>query len=153
MSPALATEAGGGGAGTGPGSSPCPCGSGATLAECCGPLLDGRRPASTAQALMRSRYTAYALGDDAYLRYSWHPGTCPADAAGEPGLRWLGLKILAVDAGGEEDASGRVEFVARYKRAGRAHRLHELSEFSRCDGRWVYLRGRPPGAPAPGRDG
>jgi SEC-C motif-containing protein len=94
---------------------------------------------------MRSRYTAYVLGDDAYLRYSWHPGTCPADAAGEPGLRWLGLKILAVDAGGEEDASGRVEFVARYKRAGRAYRLHELSEFSRHDGRWVYLRGRPPG--------
>ena len=122
---------------------PCPCGGG-TFGQCCGPLLAGA-PAATAEALMRSRYTAFALGDIAYLRRSWHPDTCPAELAPDPKQRWLGLKIRATAAGAEQDDLGTVEFVARYKIDGRGHRLHELSEFVRHEGRWVYLRGSQKG--------
>lgn len=90
---------------------------------------------------MRSRYTAFVLGDEAHLRRSWHPDTCPADLAPDPRQRWLGLKVRAAAAGTPEDDLGTVEFVARYKIDGRGHRLHELSEFVRHEGRWVYLRG------------
>ena len=118
---------------------PCPCGGGA-FGACCAPVLAGA-PAPTAEALMRSRYTAFALGDVAHLRRSWHPDTCPTDLALDGDQRWLGLKVRGTAAGGEEDELGTVEFVARYKIGGRGHRLHELSEFVRLDGRWVYLRG------------
>lgn len=90
---------------------------------------------------MRSRYTAFVLGDAAHLRRSWHPDTRPADLTPDRSQRWLGLKIRATAAGGPGDDLGTVEFVARYKIDGRGHRLHELSEFVRHDGNWVYLRG------------
>ena len=51
---------------------PCPCGSGRAFGACCGPALSGERPAPTAEALMRSRYTAFTLRDTAYLLASWH---------------------------------------------------------------------------------
>jgi SEC-C motif-containing protein len=55
--------------------------------------------------------------------------------------KWLGLKIMAIEAGQVGDDQGNVEFVARYKIAGRAHRLHEISQFEKLGGRWVYLHG------------
>ena len=119
---------------------PCPCGGG-VFDACCGPILAGA-PAPTAEALMRSRYTAFVRGDDAYLRFSWHPDARPRDVHVADDRRWLGLKIKAASAGGEDDAMGTVEFVARWKVGGRAERLHELSEFVRYEGRWVYLRGQ-----------
>ncbi len=88
---------------------------------------------------MRSRYVAYIQGRADYLLKTWHPATRPAplDLADEPG-RWLGLKVVRVEAGGSEDTGGIVEFVARYKVNGRAHRLHEISRFVREAGRWWY---------------
>jgi len=119
----------------------CPCGSGRAFAACCAPYLGHTKNPPTAEALMRSRYTAYTLGRLDYLRATWHPTTCPADLQVVPGLRWLGLQIKRVTAGGERDVTGIVEFVARSKLGGRAERLHETSTFERIDGHWVYCRG------------
>lgn len=88
---------------------------------------------------MRSRYSAFVLGDQAYLRASWHASTCPDDLAPEPGLKWLGLEVRAhrvVDADHAE-----VEFVARSRLDGRGQRLHERSRFVREQGRWLYVDG------------
>jgi SEC-C motif-containing protein len=90
---------------------------------------------------MRSRYCAYVLGLEAYLRETWHPDTCPADLAQEPGLHWLGLKIGACEGGKETDEQGSVSFVARYRLHGRGGRMQEKSHFVRHQGRWVYLSG------------
>jgi SEC-C motif-containing protein len=122
-------------------SGPCPCGSGKPLAGCCASCLDGQVAAPTAEALMRSRYTAYVLGNEAYLLATWHPSTRPAGLQldDEPQPRWIGLKILrhaAID-----EAHATVEFVARYKVNGRAFRLQEASRFVREDGRWFYVDG------------
>lgn len=88
---------------------------------------------------MRSRYTAYVLADEAYLLATWHPDTRPAqlELAQEAPVKWLGLAIKRH----EDDGAGHaiVEFVARYKIAGRAHRLHEISRFVREQGRWLYV--------------
>jgi SEC-C motif-containing protein len=119
----------------------CPCG-GKSLASCCGPYLSGERVAPTAEALMRSRYTAYALGDDAYVRATWAVETRPSSKElGEQGLKWLGLEVKKHVPDGDR---ATVEFVARYKIAGQAHRLHEVSRFVREDGRWYYLDGSFP---------
>ncbi|GAB4035688.1 MAG: YchJ family metal-binding protein [Rubrivivax sp.] len=118
---------------------PCPCGSGRAHAACCGPLLAGA-PAPDAEALMRSRYVAYVLDRIDHLRATWAPETCPADLApSPPGLRWLGLEVkrhVPLD-----DTHATVEFVARSKLGGRAHRLHETSRFERRGGRWLYVDG------------
>ena len=118
---------------------PCACGSGRSLADCCAPLHAGT-PAETPEALMRSRYSAYVLDLWDYLLATWHPGTRPASLpAPEPGLRWLGLEVRR---SAMTDADhGTVEFIARSKLGGRAHRMHETSRFVREDGRWYYLDG------------
>ncbi len=90
---------------------------------------------------MRSRYTAYVLKDEAYLKHSWHPSTRPMQLNLDDEQRWLGLKIKATEAGNEDDETGVVEFVARYKVGGKGHRLHEKSRFERHEGRWVYTDG------------
>jgi SEC-C motif-containing protein len=91
---------------------------------------------------MRSRYTAYALGLMDYVRATWAPETCPESFASDPpGLKWIGLEVkrcLSVDAD-----HATVEFVARGKLGGRAHRLHEVSRFERRAGRWVYVDAAP----------
>jgi SEC-C motif-containing protein len=90
---------------------------------------------------MRSRYCAYVLGLEGYLRATWHPATCPAalglDAVPRP--QWLELTVKAHMPLDETHAT--VEFVARYKLNGRAFRLHETSRFERVDGRWLYVDG------------
>lgn len=90
---------------------------------------------------MRSRYSAFTLLKEAYLRYSWHPDTCPKTIHLNEKTSWLGLKIIKTIAGNETDKKGVVEFVARSKNNGKASRLHETSRFSRFDSRWVYLDG------------
>ena len=117
-------------------SAACPCGLG-PYAECCGPAHAGH-PAATPEALMRSRYSAYARGDLAYLRRTWHPQTRPADLAPEPGLRWIRLEVLDAEGGGLFDAEGVVEFRAHYRDQGRPGVLDERSRFVRHDGKWVY---------------
>lgn len=91
---------------------------------------------------MRSRYSAYALGLEDYLRHSWHPDTCPDDLSIDPELHWFRLQIRQIQQGGPNDSEGRVSFVARFKRQGRAARLEEDSRFVRYQGRWVYLDGQ-----------
>lgn len=114
----------------------CPCGSGRTYDACCGPVVRNERAAATAEELMRSRYTAYVVGDADHLFRSWHPRTRP-DLSDVGGLDWLGLTILEVVGGGADDSEGVVEFVARH----RGGELHERSRFARRAGRWVYVDG------------
>ncbi|WP_054815118.1 YchJ family protein [Nocardia arizonensis] len=122
-------------------SHPCPCRRGDSYADCCGPLLAGARPAPTAAALMRSRYTAFALGDIGYLRRSWHSGTRPRDIELDADQRWLFLEIVRTERGGPFDDTGTVEFVAHYRGPGGRGELREVSRFVREDGAWVYLDG------------
>ena len=121
--------------------SACYCGSGKPYAACCGRLHSGAENAASAEALMRSRYSAYVLGLEPYLLATWHASTRPAALylAEEAGTKWLGLEVKRQQA---QDAShATVEFVARYRIAGRGHRLHETSRFVREDGRWFYVDG------------
>lgn len=119
----------------------CDCGSQTRFAQCCQPLLLGEDVAVTAEQLMRSRYTAFARRDEAYLLATWHPDSRPSRVRFTPGQRWLGLAIKATTEGGADDATGAVEFVARFKVLGRGHRLHERSRFEKLDERWYYLDG------------
>ncbi|WP_116365513.1 YchJ family protein [Parahaliea mediterranea] len=121
--------------------SACPCGSSGDYAACCGRFVDGGEAAVTAEQLMRSRYSAFALGKADYLLATWHPATRPSRVRLDAGHRWIGLRIVATQAGGEADDSGTVEFVARFKEGGRGHRLQELSRFEKIDGRWYYRDG------------
>jgi SEC-C motif-containing protein len=129
----------------------CPCGGASPEAsgkrlpkytECCGRFIeDGEAPA-TAMELMRSRYTAYVIGSTDYLRATWSDATCPQDldASADSATRWLGLQIKRHTAIDSDHAE--VEFIARYKVGGRAHRLHETSRFERDNaGRWRYIDG------------
>lgn len=121
----------------------CDCGSGAAYAACCGRYLDGDALPPTAVALMRSRYTAYARGATDYVHATWHASTRPdrrdieADQASRP--KWIGLTVRSH--ANQDDTHATVEFVARYRVGGRAHRQHELSRFVREDGRWYYVDG------------
>lgn len=107
--------------------------------ECCSCYIVGI-PTLTAEQLMRSRYTAYVMKNEVYLLATWHESTRPlqldldADAA-----HWLGLKILDYQL--QDYSHALVEFVARYKIAGRAYRLHEVSQFVLEHGRWFYVDG------------
>jgi SEC-C motif-containing protein len=119
----------------------CPCLTGLTYGECCGPLHAGARGAGTAEALMRSRYSAFAVSDTAYLLATWHPSTRPASLSLEPDQRWLRLDVLAVAGGGPFDDVGTVEFVATYRSDGGRGSLREVSRFVREGGRWFYVDG------------
>ena len=119
----------------------CPCSSGRPYGDCCQPYLLRTAQAPTAETLMRSRYTAFTLCDEDYLRFSWHPDHCPQTIHANDDCSWLGLKIIATEQGTGADSHGRVHFVARYKRDGRATRIEENSRFERYQGRWVYLDG------------
>ena len=89
---------------------------------------------------MRSRFTAFALGDEAHVLRSWHASTRPSSVPLEGGLQWTGLEVLATIAGDLLDREGEVEFRAHFERRGRPGVLHELSRFVRDDeGGWVYL--------------
>ena len=119
----------------------CPCGTGHSYATCCGPVHDGA-PAPTAEVLMRSRYSAFVLGDVAHLRRSWARETRPEDVGIDPRLRWTRLRVIEVVGGGGEDDTGSVEFRAHYRIDGDPDVLYECSHFERRDGHWVYVSGR-----------
>ena len=124
---------------------PCPCGRTDSkgrvraYAECCAPAHSGEHPAPDAETLMRSRYSAFVRGDVPYLLATWHASSRPATLDLEAGTKWLGLEIKQHRTTGEHTAE--VEFVARFRVAGRAVRQHELSRFVREDGHWYYLDG------------
>lgn len=133
-------------AGAGP-ADPCPCGSDLAFGACCEPYLDGEL-APSPEALMRSRYTAYALGDEDYIFRTWSPRTRPPGPYCHPGTRWLALTILAATTAEQaaRDGRGLVEFRAEYEthdgRGGVSRDvLHERSRFVRRGQRWLYLDG------------
>jgi len=119
----------------------CPCGSAEAYTGCCGPYLNSAALPATAEQLMRSRYTAFVRRDHDYLLATWHPEQRPSRVRFAMAQRWLGLQIIAVDAGGPDETQGTVEFIARFKQLGRTQRLHELSRFVREEGRWYYRDG------------
>ena len=119
---------------------PCPCGSGDRFDGCCRPILHGA-PAPTAEKLMRSRYTAFVVGDARHLADSWHPRTRPAAIDLDPDLRWIGLEILAAEDGLAGDTSGTVEFRAHWRAGRERGTLHEKSRFTSRAGRWWYVDG------------
>ncbi len=127
----------------------CPCGSGQEFNVCCEPLLAGKQIAPTAEALMRSRYSAYVNGQIHYLSETLHPEQrhdhdVEATRRWAGSSEWLGLEIHAVEAGGEGDEEGMVEFIATFKEKGVVHRHHEQSRFKREEGRWYYVDGEVP---------
>lgn len=118
----------------------CPCESGKPYHACC-ELLHRGQPTKTAEALMRSRYSAYVLHLEDYLLSTWHPSTRPdrLNLSYDDDTKWLGLTILRTEK--TSDSQAIVEFVARYKIGGnRAERLHEISQFEFSD-TWYYLTG------------
>ncbi|GMA41502.1 YchJ family protein [Mobilicoccus caccae] len=119
----------------------CPCGSGATYAACCG-RFHGGEAAPTAEALMRSRYSAFAVGDEAYLLRTWHPRTRPDSLSLDPRHRWVRLEVLSSSAGGPGDEEGTVVYRATSRNAaGERHTMTETSRFTRRAGHWVYVDG------------
>ncbi|KAB1150545.1 hypothetical protein F7R91_00665 [Streptomyces luteolifulvus] len=118
----------------------CPCGLGETYEKCCGRFHRGEAPAPTAEALMRSRYSAFVKRDEGYLLRTWHPRTRPARVEFDPGMRWTGLEILATEDGSAFHSTGTVTFRASF----RGGSLHERSGFERVDGAWVYVVGEFP---------
>lgn len=128
----------------------CRCGSGARFDACCGPYLVGM-PAPTAEALMRSRYTAFTLGDGAYIARTFaaeHRDSANTDL---PDVIWVGLKINGTSGGGPLDTTGTVDFSARFRDGGETRIHREISRFRREDGLWVYVDGdiAPATAPVP----
>ena len=114
--------------------SSCPCSSGLNYADCCQSYIEGCTPAPTAEALMRSRYTAYAQNNGAYLLESWHPSTRPQSLDLASNMKWIRLKIV-------NSSESSVEFVATCRIDGKAHNLHEVSRFVFEEGRWYYVDG------------
>ncbi|MEH6823203.1 MAG: YchJ family metal-binding protein [Motiliproteus sp.] len=122
----------------------CPCGSQLSYPHCCQPTISGLQQAATAEALMRSRYSAFALGEADYLIATTHPDYrqgLDRQSLIDPQMRWLGLQIIATTLGGERDASGQVRFIATFIEAGQFGTLEENSSFSRIDQRWYYRNG------------
>jgi len=124
----------------------CPCGSGRGYDECCEPFITGAQKAPTAEALMRSRYTAYVEKAIDYI-----VETCSDDEKERIDVnqtknwsersKWLGLKILSTEKGGVEDREGVVEFEASYEMDGLREIHREKANFKKQDGRWLYTEG------------
>lgn len=104
----------------------------------------GERQADTAEQLMRSRYSAYAVGDGSYLWRSWHPRTRPDDVVVDAAIEWTGLEIVSTSNGGPSEDTGEVEFIAHYLDGGCPSVLHERSRFVVRAQRWFYLDGDLP---------
>ncbi|MFD5798945.1 YchJ family protein [Streptomyces diastatochromogenes] len=115
----------------------CPCGRPESYDACCGRFHSGSAVAPTAEALMRSRYSAFVEGDAGYLLRTWHPRTRPERLDLDPGMKWTGLEILGSTDGSAFHTTGTVTFRASY----RGGSLHEHSRFERVDGAWVYVDG------------
>ncbi|MEU9383868.1 YchJ family protein [Streptomyces sp. NPDC048279] len=122
--------------------STCPCGLAETYEGCCGRFHRDEAAAPTAEALMRSRYSAFVRRDEPYLLRTWHPRTRPGRLDLDPGMRWTGLEILATTDGTPFHTTGTVTFRASF----RGGTLHERSRFERVDGAWVYVDGDFPAA-------
>ncbi|MBX3738479.1 MAG: YchJ family protein [Candidatus Didemnitutus sp.] len=120
----------------------CPCGSGLNFDACCGPIIAGA-PAPTAEALMRSRYTAHVKHEIGHLERTLSADQrktfdAPAAKKWSEESEWLGLTISRTEQGGADDKIGAVEFTAKFKMQGEEHEHFEIALFGREDDRWVY---------------
>lgn len=120
--------------------SACPCGSGLEFDRCCGPILAGQ-PASSAEALMRSRYTAFVRHDIDHIERSCAPETHAAFSRADAvrmveECEWGPLTVMKAEETGDD---GMVEFFLTFRRDGEEWPLHERSRFRRIDGRWLYV--------------
>ena len=136
---------------------PCPCGSQLPYENCCGPFHRGDAIAPTAEALMRSRYSAFALNNTDYLLKTLHPSKHKPNEAellaqSFQDTEWTGLVILNRSAGTETDSAGTVEFVAHYRSGQRQASLHECSRFVKENQQWFYVDGDLKQARSPGRN-
>lgn len=127
-------------------SSLCHCGSEKPFDECCGPILAGESKAKTAEALMRSRYSAYAVGKIEYLGDTLHPEhrhdhDAAATRRWAMNSEWINLDLVSTEAGGEEDDTGTVEFMATFREKGVQRKHHEISRFKKDKGHWYYVDG------------
>ena len=121
----------------------CPCGKG-LYAACCGRLHEGKEIAGNAEELMRSRYSAFVLKNEPYLLSTWHPSTRPQEPLfNEDKTQWMGLTVKCFNEANDQ-LSAKVEFLAIYKINGKAHRLHEISDFVYEDKQWLYVDGQFP---------
>lgn len=111
--------------------------------NCCKPFHDGRKDGSllpsSAEELMRSRYSAFVLGLAGYLLATWHESTRPKEMELDPQMRWTGLEIISTRAGGAAASRGVVEFAAHYLDGRIDAQQHEVSTFVKQDGAWYYL--------------
>jgi SEC-C motif-containing protein len=119
----------------------CPCDTQKLFEECCGPFLAGKAVPPTAEALMRSRYSAYVRKDHEYLLRTWYTSSRPSEESLNmpEDFSWTGLEILNTEAGGSGDEKGTVEFKAHYRTSKIVNSLHEKSSFVRHDEQWVYV--------------
>jgi SEC-C motif domain protein len=124
----------------------CPCGSDKPFADCCKPVIEGLRPALTAEQLMRSRYSAYVKKQIEYLRMSLHPDN--RNDFDEKNTRqwaesseWHGMEIVETKGGGPEDTEGQVEFIVSFSQNGTRMKHHELGNFRKADGIWYFETG------------
>jgi SEC-C motif-containing protein len=117
----------------------CPCGLGEPYDDCCGRFHRGEAEAPTAELLMRSRFSAFAVRDEAYLLRTWHPSTRPRRLELDPAQEWSRLDIVGKQRGGLLDAVGTVEFRAEYRLRGRVGTVEEHSRFAREGGVWLYV--------------
>ena len=117
----------------------CPCHHG-KFGECCLRFLSGRHIPENALELMRSRYTAYVLGNENYLKATWYISSRPFGKLLDKNtsIKWINLKIISHK---QDNKWGEVEFIAQYKINGKAQKLHEKSRFVKEDDRWYYLDG------------
>ncbi|MBN1829643.1 MAG: YchJ family protein [Deltaproteobacteria bacterium] len=127
----------------------CPCGSKKSYEDCCGPLISGERHVSTAEELLRSRYTAHAKGEIDYIMKTVLPGkrkdhNRAAILAWCKETEWKNLRIIAIEAGGPGDAIGHIEFEASYAEKGESRLHREISRFRKEGDRWFFVSGRSP---------
>ncbi|UOA09983.1 YchJ family protein [Methylobacter sp. S3L5C] len=120
----------------------CLCGSDIEYQQCCGPFHSGETIPVTAEALMRSRYSAYVLRNGVYLQETWEVTRRPkAIDFSRENIAWLRLEITDIKKGGIKDNKGVVTFKAFYIQDNQEHVMTEISRFTRTNGRWFYLDG------------
>jgi SEC-C motif-containing protein len=124
----------------------CPCNPDKEYQSCCAPYIEGKESPETAEALMRSRYTAFVMADINYLLNSHHPSTRPTKQRKEilkwtKSLRWIKLDILHTEEGNETAQEGKVEFKAFHEENGRIACIHEKSFFVKVQNKWFYHSG------------
>jgi SEC-C motif domain protein len=122
--------------------SPCFCGSANSYEQCCQPFHSGQIKPPTAEALMRSRYSAFELALESYILDTWDPKTRPKHAdLSTVKTEWQRLEVIDCKKGQAIDNKGIVEFKAYYRLDEKDFTLHEVSRFIKQQGRWFYLDG------------